>query len=514
MATKAPLASLYAEEPEEQSLVNEIKGSYDKLRASLSEREKPLLDPVMLAMAQGFLAPTKTGSFGESLGNVAALVGPAQESQDKRAREMAEMRMALAQQELAQRQATRGEREFRGLLGKVQGSEAQIPKAPPVAGDAYMPARQPEAVVQQATQGARDISPQDIARLATVAPDKAKILSDMIKMEQDRYSISMNGIVFDKKNQKYLNLEIPGQKQEPFTTKFGRFEMTPYEYSQYKAAESEGRGKQWVDEFRGVAPTPGAPQAPGAEAPPAGRKTVAQQAAEAEADKVRATKTAEAETSRTQSAIESGSNITDRLASINALKGIVARPDSSQIFGIFNRPDVATAILNLVQEGVRAPGQSTIQAGALEDTLRNVGLPQAQIDRYRFALATMANIQLQQAKLAAGQGSVSNFERDLFSNATLSPKDNPGTIMAKLSMLDARAQFDRQVSSALRKSKMSIDDFKDSDQYQGMVQSYLGRISNISENIGAPSSAPRRAAPGGYGRAGEALRNELGLGAR
>jgi hypothetical protein len=66
----------------------------------LSQRENRLFDPVMLAMSQGFLAPTKTGSFGESLGNVAAAVGPAQANEDKRAMDMAKMRLDVAQQGL------------------------------------------------------------------------------------------------------------------------------------------------------------------------------------------------------------------------------------------------------------------------------------------------------------------------------------------------------------------------------------------------------------------------------
>jgi len=66
----------------------------------LSQRENRLFDPVMLAMSQGFLAPTKTGSFGESLGNVAAAVGPAQAAEDKRMMDMAKMRLDVAQQGL------------------------------------------------------------------------------------------------------------------------------------------------------------------------------------------------------------------------------------------------------------------------------------------------------------------------------------------------------------------------------------------------------------------------------
>lgn len=511
MATKAPLGSLSAEGPEEQTLVDEIKGTYAKLRESLDARQNPMFDPVLLAMAQGFLAPTKTGSFGEALGNVAAQVGPAQQAEDKRMQETAAMKMELAQKELAQRQATRGEAAFQGMLGRMTGTkDIQAPTGAPVAGDAFMPSRDPAALVNQATEGARSITSADIARLAAMPgmADKAKILQDMIKNDRDRFTISMNGIVFDRDKQQYLNLEIPGQKQEPFTTKFGTFNMTPNEYSQYKQADESGQGKQWIDKFRGVSPT-AAPGAPGA----AGRQTVSEQAAQAEAAKAKATETAKAEVGRTQDVINQGKDATGRLASYSSLRSIASRPDAKDIFGIFNRPDVGTALLNLVQEGVKSPGQTSIQVGALEDTLRNIGLPQDQIDRYRFGLATMANIQLQQAKLAAGQGAVSNFERDLFANATISPKDNPNTILAKLGMLEARANFDKQAAASLRKSKMDADDFVDSPEYQRMVNNYLSQVSNIASNIGVktPAKQGSRPATGNYGPARQKLDEELEL---
>ena len=480
MAT-APL-SLYAETPEEQTAVHQYRDAQQKLLESLEGRRQ-LLDPTLLAMAQGFLAPTKTGSFGEALGNVAAQIAPVQAAEEKRAQEIAKMRYELAQQNLAATQATSGEAMFRGLIGRGAGapsapSAGMAPSVAPAAGAPSAPgAAQPPA-------GGRPVTAADIALLASRPgmEKRAQILSDMIKSDRDRFAISMNGIVFDRDTQQYLNLEIPGQKQEPFSTPYGRFEMTPNEYSQFRRAESEGKGQEWIDSFRkpgGVSVTAAAP---------AGRLTVEEQAAKAKGAETKATETAKSEVSRTQDMINAGQDATGRMASYSSLRGIASRPDAGQIFGIFNRPDVGTAILNLVNEGVRSQSGS-IQVGALEDTLRNVGLPQDQIDRYRFALSTMANIQLQQAKLAAGQGAVSNFERDLFANATISPKDNPQTILAKLSMLEARADFDRKRASALRRSKMDADDFMDSPEYQKMVQEYLGRVSSISSNFGSKAPA-------------------------
>lgn len=475
-AAKSPL-SLYSESPEGQQAIDEYRQSQQRLIEALESRKGQLFDPTLLAMAQGFLSPTKTGSFGEALGNVASQIAPVQAAEEKRAQEIAKMRFELAQQNLAQQRATEGEKMFRGL---ITGAEA--PKAPSEAPGAA-PGAAPAAGAPQsaAPQSGRQITSQDIAKLATIDPGKAKILQDMVKMDQDRYAISMNGIVFDKEKGQYLNLEIPGQKQEDFATPYGTFKMTPNEYSQYRRAESQGQGQEWINNFRRPAGTP------------AGRPTVEEQAARAKGEETKATETAKAEVNRTQEMINAAQDATGRIASYSSLRGIASRPDASQIFGIFNRPDIGTAILNLVNEGVRSQSGS-IQVGALEDTLRNVGLPQEQIDRYRFALATMANIQLQQAKLAAGQGAVSNFERDLFANATISPKDNPGTILAKLSMLEARADFDRKRASSLRRSKMQADEFMETDEYNKLVQDYLGKVSNISSSIGikSPSSGQRR----------------------
>lgn len=509
---KAPLTSLYSESPDDQPLIDEIKGSYAKLREALDSRQNQLFDPVMLAMAQGFLSPTKTGSFGESLGNVASLVGPAQQAQEKRAQEIANMKMELAQRELSQRQATRGDAAFRELLSRTGTKDIKVPEGAPVGGDAFMPSRDPAALVGQATETGRPITSTDIARLASMPgmADKAKILQDMVKNDRERFTISMNGIVFDRDKQQYLNLEIPGQKQEPFTTRFGTFNMTPYEYSQYKRAEDAGQGQKWLDNFRGTS-SAGAPTKPPV------RQTVAETTAETEAAKTKAVDTTKAEVGRTQDLIAQAKDSTGRKATYATLRSIASRPDANEIFGIFNRPDFGTALLNLIQEGVKSPGQTSIQVGALEDTLRNIGLPQAQIDRYRVALSTMANIQLQQAKLAAGQGAVSNFERDLFASATISPKDNPATILAKVGMLEARADFDGKVASALRKSKMDADDFLESPQYQQMVNQYISRISDISSNIGVKPAARTAARPaqqpatGSFGAAGAQLRQELGL---
>lgn len=98
------------------------------IKEMLAQRENRLFDPTLLAMAQGFLSPTRTGSFGESLANVAGAVAPVQAAEEKRAMDMAKMRLELAQQGVQTNiQATRA-RSNADAMSKILSSDT--PPAP------------------------------------------------------------------------------------------------------------------------------------------------------------------------------------------------------------------------------------------------------------------------------------------------------------------------------------------------------------------------------------------------
>lgn len=128
MATKAPdFTSTLGGEAMQKYLDAQKRAS-----EAFEGRQNRLIDPVYLAMAQGFLAPTKTGSFGESLGNVAAAVGPAQSAEDKRVMEMAKMRLDMAQQGLSTEIQTKQAEMKQRLINEDLGADSPYAK-PPVA---------------------------------------------------------------------------------------------------------------------------------------------------------------------------------------------------------------------------------------------------------------------------------------------------------------------------------------------------------------------------------------------
>jgi len=130
MAEKSSLpSSVYAFDDEAAN--KKYQDAYNQLISAIDARqEKPAFDPTWLAAAQGFLAPKKTGSFFESLGNVAGNVAKAQEAEQNRALETAKARLDLAGMgvQQANQQATARELARRaGIGGEPSGEPAGTP---------------------------------------------------------------------------------------------------------------------------------------------------------------------------------------------------------------------------------------------------------------------------------------------------------------------------------------------------------------------------------------------------
>lgn len=504
-STKGGLSNLpvsyFGQSTEEQTKIEELQRIQKELTDALQNRRQ-MFDPVLLAMAQGFLSPTKTGSFGEALSNVAAQVGPAQTAADKERLERLAMQRELAATDLALTQAAEMDKRILPKLGlgpapaAPSGAPATEPAATPSTAAPPTAAPKTDAVPPSAQKsGMHALTDQDLV-LMSRNPRFAATAEFIRNLRKDELQdlVFVDGVLVRKSNQQKL-ADFRQQKPDIFPTVLGPARMTAQQFEEYEEARKQGSpaAEKYLKD-RGIV----------SEASLEEQKAAAVESAKGKA---------KAETERTQEAIGLG-DVTGRLAQYRLLSTIASGKDASQIFGIVNRPDVASSILRLVNDGVRT-NATTIQAGSLIDAMRTIGLDQSTINKYELALSTMANIQLQQAKLAQGQGSVSNFERELFALASISPMDNPATIQRKVQMLQARAEFDRDVARRLRQSKQTIDDFKDSDQYNSMVDSYLGRIQQIASSLDlqVPSRTARTAAGPSTGAtsASQDIRNRLGI---
>jgi hypothetical protein len=165
---KTPSASyLPGDDPEAVEANKRYQEALTLLNQSLDTRKNRLFDPTMLAMAQGFLTPGQTGSFGESLGNVAKNVGVAQEAESKREQEIAQQRLAVAGQGLELQRLKSRDAELSNYLnpmGPVAG-----PKAAPVAGPLSGALAGPKAAPAPAATPAPSAGPLPQGALAAPA---------------------------------------------------------------------------------------------------------------------------------------------------------------------------------------------------------------------------------------------------------------------------------------------------------------------------------------------------------
>jgi len=117
--------------------IESAEAALKRLSEALEARGNRFFDPQMLAMAEGFLAPTRSGSFGESLGNAANRLRLAQEAQGKQEYETAQAQMGLIQQKAALEQQRRAGEGYKALetefgVGAKPASTGAPPTGAPV----------------------------------------------------------------------------------------------------------------------------------------------------------------------------------------------------------------------------------------------------------------------------------------------------------------------------------------------------------------------------------------------
>jgi hypothetical protein len=244
-----------------------------QLMERLDTRKNRMFDPTLLAMAQGFLGPTQTGSFGEALGRAAEKVGVAQQQQQKEDVDIAQLRLQVAQGARDQAARLKGQEAFRGLLGRqgaTPGAAAAVPQGAgegqeftgatgtglrTVPGDTGNVVAPGQAAGAPPTEG-RQITMQDALSFAAAFPEQkemAKLLADAAKFNSDDFLISQNGTVFQKSTKKYITEIPPGQTASGYyiPEARGTVLMTPSQHAEYQKARSEGKSKQWLDSFYG-----------------------------------------------------------------------------------------------------------------------------------------------------------------------------------------------------------------------------------------------------------------------
>lgn len=474
-----------------------------EIKESLERRSG--LDPTMLALAQGFFAPTKSGGFGESISNAAANYLPVQQAEDKRIQELAGLRLQIASAEKGEANKRAAQQAFMQMTGNAPASAAGTK------GDAQAEGQggQPPASAM------KPVTIADALRYAGQFPDQKDLAARMMEAAKaglDRYSMSMNGIVFDKEAGKYLNVDIPGQTQSAYSTPYGTFQMLPNEYSRFTIAQKAGMGKEWMNAFKSgnqfevdklvAQKLEGKPATPSvakttvaAEEPEGGRLTVAEQEAQAAGAKRTAEERAKAENTRYQDFMNKGAKANDMIANAKAVEAIATQPKMRTAIGYFETPDGLSAIgkyMESKEKGEKVLRQIVTQYNAPQDVIDNLSVLQTLIN----------NTTIEARRLAQGQGPITDREGPLYERVGPSTSDPYEAFMKKNKMLMERAVTQKELADALESSGMNADKFMRSKQYETIVNNYISKLETIVGGAKTDSKNPQ---------ASQKLRKELGI---
>jgi hypothetical protein len=465
-------------------------------------------------MAQGFLAPTKTGSFGESLGNVAAAVGPAQSAEDKRIMEMAKMRLDMATQGLSTEIQTKQAELKQRLINEDLGADspyAKPPVAPQVAPQpapqaapagalpsapqapampapsAQAPAQAPLSIAQPAPPTLP--TPQAPAPMAQQGPvgtqlfpaqpegftaqekldykrgiaggkDPYEIRKDI--MENRRKNISVN-----QAGTSAVNL-ITGQQYgkditptKTFIHGFGSVEIPAFQARALAEAKD-------ADEYANIAkmimfgpqqtaPAPSTPNATPTGAAPANapaqvpRPTTSQAEAEDARKKEMASGEAKSEVERRKTLPDDIKRYDSLARSADSLYEIVDKNPKG--FGTFDKAGLLPAIGTLVRDGIRA-NRVNVDMGGFEDAFRaaNPRIKDSDINAVRLGAAEQANIELNYANMfLKGTGPITEGERAIVRRAGAGNVSmSPEVLKLRAQAVSKRATFERDDLNAYR----------------------------------------------------------------
>lgn len=532
MAAPKTTSAVYAtgEDPEALEANRAYQDALRKLTESLDQRKNRFFDPRYLAAAQGFLAPGAPDFF-ESLGRVAGNVGKAEEAMIKEDQDIAQQRLELAGRGVElQRQKSKD-----AMLRRVlAGEDLAAPKAAPTGA---LPAAQ--AAPQGAPQGALSQSApraaEDLDLGIQVAPAmpgikreqylaaaiaEGKNIADALKewesIQRGRTSVK-EGMIFQSDTGKMY----PGSFDMVETQIFGypgkTFQIPKadaFRLSQFvRNNDEEGYrklAKRLVEGFGGASAPTAATQAAPSAAPSAGAMAAPAPSEPRQAgvptpavtgkppeppakppgmmskeDLAAKTKREEAiQAADTQTEVDFRKDFSQRsrdadesITTANMLRRFSEDPNASKMVGILNNDKISSGIARLVKEGL---GTRDYRIGipAIEDVMRNAGLSPADQAKYRVFLMNTAMMRLQMSKYM--KGSVSNYEQELMGEAAVSAQDTEDTIRIKADLLTRRAQFDRKVNKAFKASKMTAEEFLESEQYEKMRDEYNEQLAKIS----------------------------------
>jgi hypothetical protein len=508
-AAAPPLNDYFARvAKQKEESIQLLKNRQAKLLELNNKRKNPMFDPQLLALSSALLRPTKTGSFGESLGYAAEALGSEQEKRSQREQADLKMQMELEQMTQEQQRKMMSQELMMELMGGAAGEAPAFTGAPAAAPAAGAPmtampqlAAAPQAAVQAPAaaqkSGLDRYSDAQLMQFAAADPDNGAMIMKFIEERRksrefglrereaevkeesvERFLPGVGAIKkpisfwrqldrlegeplreFLEKNRIYVNtVKLPDGSERVATPEEMAFMQEEKKAKlterpeEFPIAELGGRNyrvlpSQYRELMRAREEGPEAVQKWLDKFQGRGTGTaLSTQQAEAEAAgaKTRAEKLAGSDAEKIDTVRAVASSAGDIINNADAMISFVTDSKTKGAFGQFAKPGVISAIGTLVSQGFNA-GEYRIGIPAIEEAkLKLTGTPE-EINAATAAAATLANFELGfRVAFLKGQGAVSNTESQVVSRLAGSVSDSPKTLEYKAKLLKARGVYDRE----------------------------------------------------------------------
>jgi hypothetical protein len=530
-ATEANLLEEQKKEPsfaeraiaERAEATKALNAQIEVLRKGLERRMTPAFDPALMRLAAGFLKPTKTGSFGESAGYAAEGLSDENEKQVLRQQAIDKMNMELLEKQRALGQANLiDEYRMRQMGGMPMASSApQAAPRPPQGAPAGAPMATPAGAPQTAPQAApavrseptfagRPITQQDIDLADLIDPTGAesKRLIERARLGFEGQKVDIERAKLEQGDRRKVT---PYMLPREIEMDRGEFEAYKAKLAQYRQSGNPQVLLDFYDQMGYLPPesipkrTPNAPGVPGApKVEIAMPKTAEEKEIEKAASQKRNEELIKSDAEQRAKLNAGRDTAQERLIAANSIYGIASGSDTGKVFDLFSKPNIRNALIEATSGpgGVRVP-LGSVQIAALKPALLRASGDPKLVDAAMMVLSNSTMLNLQNTiSLMSKQGAITEGERALIAN--LAPnvwEDSRKSAMAKSQLIQARAEFDRDVAEdynawAKKNPNKYVDDFKESREYKDLYKHYNKVTGDLAKKYfpgfqGAPDTSRR-----------------------
>jgi hypothetical protein len=469
-----------------------------RIQDSLQKRLNPTMfgmsyDPAMLKASAGFMKPTKTGSFGESLGYGIESYADETAKQSEKAAELEKLNyeLGLKRYELGRKLAGQ---QF--LAGNGLDLGATPPMSMPPTGGAPKISGAPQDATSGAmpTGGAQpevsDVEKQKRVKMAASGRfpvQSPEVLEDMIRyaesVDMDKETIDVLKARYERqmKRQDMLSKTTAPTK---ITLPNGRVLEVPISTAlKYNQGIDEGRDPaELLNELRlseGAPTTSGAkPKLPPSDLEREAKKTETVETIKAKIEQQKKDKETVNDEARLGENLGISAKQMFDFANDKELEGM---------FGLLAKKGYTNAFFTAMKEPVKI-GSVSIGVGNIEDVVRTAGGTDAQIAAARAFKKPASEAELAYTRIyLAKQGAITEGERAIVRDIMPGLADPAKIVRLKSELLIAKAQFDKQKADLFQQyisenPNATLFDFERSKDspYKKLFKAYENHTSEIA----------------------------------